>query len=79
MGDNIKPLVNEFKKLDGNELQNSNNSILPNEDSLDMKGYGSKDMKIIKINFSFIDIETLLKCDIEYELDTNLITWSKWY
>ena len=30
MGDNIKPLVNEFKKLDGNELQNSNNSILPN-------------------------------------------------
>ena len=56
-----------------------NNSILPNEDSLDMKGYGSKDMKIIKINFSFMDVDTLLKCDIEYELNTNLINWSKWY
>ena len=54
-------------------------SIIPGSVSTDMETFGSEDMEKININYTILDKETMLKCDIQYEYSTDLISWSKWY
>ena len=54
-------------------------SIAQGSVSTDMESFGSEDMEKISIEYTILDKETMLSCDVEYEYSTDIASWSRWY